>query len=675
RDSEFNLGTDDFILLLGRQEEIVDGIFDTANVRAFRVPAGTYSPADFVFGAEDCAADCRVVYEAAPGAVIHGGVTIGKEQWKTPDAEMLARFPEESRGAVRMVSLPEAGLDMEKVGGIRAIGAYEMSSLYDDAEKGCGCEVFCSDRRMTLARFPNAGEFAKLEAVADVGDVYEFPPQNYRADWFDRRNQRGGAYIFDRAMAAHAAKWKNPDEAWMFGYFYWDWADSSTPCHFDVEHRTVYPKYVSRFGARAGALYYFYNVPEELDIPGEWYLDRETGNLYFYPQEGGCSLDFSYSDQPLISCENTVNMTFSGFTCLCSMADAVTCSGDNMIFRGLMVKNVAGNAIICQGKNNLVDGCEITHTGKGGITLEGGERDTLTHGNNRACNNYVHDFSEIYLTYQPGIRLNGVGNMADHNEISGSPHMAIGYSGNEHLIEYNDIHDVVLQSSDAGAIYSGFGGAGHGTVSRYNRLRHIGEAPFTPDGIYWDDGLSGQTAYGNLLIGVGKFGFLVGGGRENVVEGNVIIGNGNNPIHYDDRDREGFVHGGWARAATNKPDAPHWKKLASVPFRSSVWAEKYPILAKVITDFYHDPDDPDYPVNPAYSSVQGNVIIDEKERLGHMDDSVYTYSTVKDNLVFADRAAAGWDDAAERFSEGSPVFEKLPGFAAIPVEKIGRGKG
>ena len=40
RDSEFNVGTHDFILLLAKQDEIVDGMLDTANVRAFRVPAG-----------------------------------------------------------------------------------------------------------------------------------------------------------------------------------------------------------------------------------------------------------------------------------------------------------------------------------------------------------------------------------------------------------------------------------------------------------------------------------------------------------------------------------------------------------------------------------------------------------------------------------------------------------
>ncbi len=40
RDSEFNLGTEDFILLLAKQEEIEDGVLDTAKVKAFRAPAG-----------------------------------------------------------------------------------------------------------------------------------------------------------------------------------------------------------------------------------------------------------------------------------------------------------------------------------------------------------------------------------------------------------------------------------------------------------------------------------------------------------------------------------------------------------------------------------------------------------------------------------------------------------
>ena len=40
RDSEVNIGSADFILLLARQEEIEDGVLDTGKVKAFRVPAG-----------------------------------------------------------------------------------------------------------------------------------------------------------------------------------------------------------------------------------------------------------------------------------------------------------------------------------------------------------------------------------------------------------------------------------------------------------------------------------------------------------------------------------------------------------------------------------------------------------------------------------------------------------
>ena len=41
RDSEFNLGTQDFVLLLAKLDDLEDGKLDTAKVKAFRVPAGT----------------------------------------------------------------------------------------------------------------------------------------------------------------------------------------------------------------------------------------------------------------------------------------------------------------------------------------------------------------------------------------------------------------------------------------------------------------------------------------------------------------------------------------------------------------------------------------------------------------------------------------------------------
>lgn len=40
RDSEINIGEGDFILLLAKMDDIVDGKLDTARVKAFRAPAG-----------------------------------------------------------------------------------------------------------------------------------------------------------------------------------------------------------------------------------------------------------------------------------------------------------------------------------------------------------------------------------------------------------------------------------------------------------------------------------------------------------------------------------------------------------------------------------------------------------------------------------------------------------
>ena len=49
--------------------------------------------------------------------------------------------------------------------------------------------------------------------------------------------------------------------------------------------------------------------------------------------------------------------------------------------------------------------------------------------------------------------LDGVGNRVAHNLIHHAPHQAIGFGGNDHVIEFNEIHNVCYESNDAGAIY------------------------------------------------------------------------------------------------------------------------------------------------------------------------------------------------------------------------------
>lgn len=634
------------------------------------LPAGVYRPQDFVFTEANCDDKVRITYEADGEVIVHGGLTLTREQWEKPDEAMAYRFAEEVREKIYMVDLTAYGFREKDWGEMQAIGAFETSGKYTDVKDGSCCGMFCGDKRMTIARYPNEG-YNKLEAVADVGDVHEFPPQNYYPDWSERMDHRGGIYIIDSDTNKRLKGWADPSTAWMFGYFYWDWADSSTPITIDTEHRRVFPKYVSRFAAREGALYYFYNIPEELDTVGEWYLDRKNGKLYFYPEEGAASVDFYCSKEPLITCVNAKNLTFKGFTLQCTMGDAVSSCGDGIQFRNLTIKNIGGTGIVLEGSNNLVQTCDISHTGKGGVYMTGGDRRTLTPGNNRVTDCFIHEFSEVYQTYEPGVQMKGVGNRCDHNEIADSPHTAVLYRGNEQIVEYNYIHDMVLMSSDAGAIYAGFDWAANGCVVRYNRLERIGANGFEPHGIYWDDGHSGQSAYGNLMIGVVGDGFAIGGGRENVVTGNVLVDCGC-PISYDQRNRDGFVSDGWARAAVNKPDAPHWQHLAAVPYDTEpVWLERYPRLSKIIKDFGKY-DDPDFPINPAYSLVSGNIVINAESSLGKIWQSVYDYSTVDNNHVYASDGAAGFDRQTGLFGADSPVFEVLPEFENLPIAKMGR---
>lgn len=609
-------------------------------------------------------ADSGSVWTGRDGAVLTGGLGVPYAQTGVPEGEIRERFAPGALAHIRTVDLRRYGAGPGDWGGMYPIGRYSTQRQYTGGQSGENIEVCSGGKRCRFARYPDEG-YLKLEAVADVGECGEFPPQNYWRERAGMRDPRPGCYIVDKVTAARIAGWKDTSTAWIFGYFYWDWADASAPFTADTAHRALYPKYVAHFGARAGADYYLYNVPEELDAPGEFWLDRESGILYVYPYAEGDEITVSLASRPLLS-GHADNITVRGFELTGVRADGISLTGSGIRLEALHVHHVSGHGMTVNGYRNIVTGCEVSHTGRGGIYLTGGDRETLKAGENRAEYNYIHHYSEVYQTYQNGVDLSGVGNVCAHNEICFTPHTAIGYSGNGHVIEYNDVHDAVLYSGDAGAIYAGQDWAGYGTVVRYNILRRIGGGGYRPHGIYWDDGLSGQTAYGNVLVGIEGLGFLVGGGRDCVVRDNVVIGAGMKALHFDDRNRDGFLHEGWAHEAVDTPEGMNWKRLRAVPYNTSpVWKEKYPSLAAVSDDF-SNPDDPAFPINPTGTVFENNVIVGDEEHAMVFAESLFTYGCAGENPVYASCEEAGFDPEALRFT--------VPrrGFADFPPENPGR---
>ena len=616
--------------------------------------AGDYRLSNINFTEADSGtAEYPVTYKAyGDGDVIfNGGKTLANENFKTvTDEAILARLKDEVKDKVKVLDLKAEGLTLEDIGNLYAIGSASTASKYDDDTVGNNCELFWNDVRLTVARYPNTG-FSTFVEVIDEGD---------------KDNLIAGTLKVDSQTLAEMKTWQEPEKAWIFGYFMFNWADMTTPVlSMDFDNATVTPKYYSSYGYKDDGEYYFFNILEELDAEGEYYIDRDNMLLYVYPPEESKDKDalMSVSTDVLITGENVSNVTFEQIQFKGVRNDVIKLTGDNNTFRDCKVMNSYGWAIGITGTNNLVYGCEIAYMGKGGVNLKGGDRDTLTPGNNVIENCYIHHFEEIYRTYQQGAFVVGCGNKIIHNEIAYAPHCVLSYSGNDHLIAYNYIHDVVYESSDAGALYVGGDLTSFGTEVKYNLFENIGgtEGKY-PKAIYFDDGMSGGTIYGNIVVNCSGNAINLGGGRSLMVKNNLVISD-NSPLFYDDR----FYYEGWA--AHNAPALIG--TLDRVPYTSDLWKERFPALASVS----RDPEDylsPDYAANPAYSEIENNIFIGKKSAKNFWDisDIVYEFSTIGINYSYAGRS--------EILEDGTYTVKELPIFLnnmkweQIPYTEIGR---
>lgn len=519
---------------------------------------------------------------------------------------------------------------------------------------GGGLGLFYQNRRMTLARWPNEG-FVK---IADVLGEQPITVHGVTGD-------RVGKFIY---QGDRPGRWISEKDPWVHGYWFWDWSDQRHPIETIDPGRSliaVKPPY-HHYGYRKGQWWYGFNLLSELDSPGEWYLDRESGLLYFWPPDNAQDLSQLSAGEPTVSVlpgllelSNLRNFVADGIVFAHTRRTAITLQNcESCAVQNSEIKLLGGWGIeVRDGRECTVRNNHLHQLGEGGVSVSGGDRATLSASQHVVQANHIHDYGQIHPMYRAGVSIAGVGQSVIHNHIHHAPHQAVGFSGNNHLIAWNEIHHVCLESNDAGAIYAGRDWTMRGTVITCNYFHHIsGFENRGCMGVYLDDMFCGTEVSKNVFYKVTRAAFI-GGGRDNLIENNVFI-DCRPTLHVDARAM------GWA--AYHVPTTMT-ERLKAMPYQSELWRKAYPQLAQIVED---------EPAAPKGNVIRLNLCFGGTWE--QVEPKARQYITIEKNLILPLEAAreffADPDREDWRLKSDSPLRSQLPEFQMIPFEQIGPPK-
>lgn len=594
------------------------------------IEQGEYRVNNLCFNYEDSGNEnCQIIYKGIGNVIFNSGISLSPISFKSVSEypNIASRLNETVKEHVKVLDLSKQGISKEEVGKMYAYGSYNTSSQYEGDTVGpIYSELFINKKRMEIARFPNTDYIYTDKVIFSSRDKGVILPNG---------DPKGDVYKINDELAKRISGWKNIDDVWMYGFFMYDWADQATSLlSFDKNTSELETKYYSFFGAKEGAPYYFYNCLEELDVPGEYYIDRDNNLLIVYETEDfpNCKIEMSLATNPIIRFNaNYVTLDNIKMTGTRDMGIYANGFNHHSNIVNCKIYNVGGGGMLLLSNECAISHNEIFEVGSYGIGLQAGDKNTLTKGNVIVSNNLIHDYQKISKVLGAAIQTYGVGFQITNNEIYNGNHVGIGYSGLYHIIENNIIHDVCLQSDDSGAIYAGRSWTSYGNVIRNNLIYNLGGGKHVPNGIYLDDALSGQLVYSNLLINIPSSALVMGGGRDLKIHDNIIVNAGKNALYYDARAREGVLKDMWFSSHV-KPGGDMWIDLNGSPWKDELWQESFPEYQN-LTDDFNDLDNPYFFPNPANSKVNNNIVFDKRLSIGDITKDVKRYSDVSKNKI------------------------------------------
>ena len=348
-----------------------------------------------------------------------------------------------------------------------------------------------------------------------------------------------------------ASAWDDWEGAEINIFSAWGWNNLIQPVErYDADSRTIH--FESYNDVRPGNRYFISGVRGALTDPGEWHQDAATGTIRYLAWPGTESIDGAVAavlktavhisgshihlrDLVIADTDYGVAPGPPAQDGAIELDRAEYCSVVNCRFECV---NGWGVRLVNRSHHNRIERCTMHGLGQGGIELSGD--DYTQPFENEILANDIADCGRVYA-HIAGVYGNaGSRNRIAHNRIRRMPRYAIslksggGHSAHQNVIEYNEIVDLNLATSDTGAIEI-YGGDRRptGNIVRYNRIvnsvglkvDHLGQfvTPVYSWGIYLDDWCSGVTIHGNIIVGNVVGGVNMHGGWGNLVENNILV--------------------------------------------------------------------------------------------------------------------------------------------------------
>jgi hypothetical protein len=504
----------------------------------------------------------------------------------------------------------------------------------------------------------HAGDWPLPELEAFGGSAAEgvWPrtrPEDFAEDGFLRIPETTDDTHFRLPGTRHEG-WDATATPWFQGLFHNYWADNTLAGTVDSGGGVTLADAPS-YGLSRLQPFFVMNLPEELDTPGEYYVDFTTERLYVWPPGAvaGADVRVTLLEEPLVRVEDTAHLRLVNLTVELGRTRMVELDGvEDVILRDVTLRHGGGDGIRVAGTWSGLERCHLYELGSQAVELTGGHRPSLTRGELFVRNTHIHHWGRWDRTYRVAVRVRGCGHTVAHNHLHDAPHTAILYNGNEHTFEYNRIERVVLEAGDAGAIYTGRDWGYRGNVIRYNLIRDLDSVFGGAVGVYLDDASSGMTVFGNVIYNVAGLATQSGGGRDNLFENNVLVG-AERSAHSTDRRAQ---TANYDFDANGRPDS--WNLLGRINVDFDTWYAHPPDGDPI--HYQQDPWVTAYPALAAipndWSQVAGTHWLDP-------EGSVFRYNVTWQCGGLISVGTWGGDGATDHYAHIAPNLEDTdPGF-------------